>query len=116
MTISYHNKELQLTIYKILKEVSKWHNKDVIQSVGIIKDTIRGNTVIWQPCEEGLEILLDCGSAGAQASFEYKTTELFVTDIHFGAWPPEHPEGLLETLLLGLVKLYSQFKERTDAS
>ena len=112
-----YDKELKLTIFKILKEAHKWYREDFQDRERIISPRIRGMLPTWIYHNGMMKVYLDTDhSVMAYVQFDVKPGELFFTDLTFMVAPTVINEyEVMESLLIGLVSLYAKFKEQRDA-
>lgn len=109
--------ELKLSIYKILKEANKWYREDYLKT-GIIQSYhIKGLLPTWSTTNDVLSVTLDGGHCNyCVVTHQIKSGELCLTDLTFHIAPEAADEAeVLELMLIGVVRLYAQFKEINDA-
>ena len=112
--ITEHN-ETTLTIFKVLRELNKWH-PDPAKVEQFNVDNVRGLTPTWRPGKDGLTILMDTDHRTyASIKWKPKGSELFITDLTFRISEAVIDQNeMLEHLLIGVVRLYSTFKEKYE--
>lgn len=109
--------ELKLSIYKILKEANKWYREDYLEVGKLYADPVRGLVPVWGPVKDSQIIRLEGEVYNACViTHPIKSGELFLTDLTFHVAPEAVDEAeVLEHMLVGLVRLYTQFKEKVNA-
>lgn len=115
---SLYAEELKLSIYKILKEANKWYREDYLKTGKITTYSIRGLTPTWNTVDDVLTIRLEADHCNyCVITHPIKHGELCLTDIIFHVAPEAADESeIYELMLIGIVRLYAQFKEINDAS
>lgn len=115
MNIITEHDETTLTIFKVLRELNKWH-RDAAKVPQFSTSPVRGITPVWRPGKDGITILMDTPDRTyASINWKPKGSELFITDITFSVSEVVAvPDEMLEHMLIGVVRLYSQFKEKYE--
>lgn len=120
MNESNHSKELKLSIYKILKELVKWYRDELPKPQTITASYVRDLKPIWMQHETYLNIAMDTDDCTyAMVTFDYnsKFNELLYTDLKFiVSKRVVSEEEVLEHLLVGVVRLYTKFKEQVECT
>jgi hypothetical protein len=111
-------KELQLSIYKILKEANKWYREDYLKTGKITTYGIKGLTPTWTTVGDILTIRLEADHCNyCVITHQINPGELCLTHLTFHVAPEAVDEAeVYELMLIGIVRLYAQFKELNDAS
>lgn len=120
MSESNHGKELKLSIFKILKELVKWYGNELPKPQTINASYVRDLKPVWIQNETYLTILMDTEDLTfASVTFDYqrKYSELLFTDLTFFVSDKAvSQEEVLEHLLIGVVRLYTKFKEQSECT